>query len=69
MQEEFSTWVLYHSIDIAGLIVLILFSIMQINVVPEKLPPDKFKRIPRSYIVAVNKVKSVLDHKVKLFLC
>jgi DNA-binding LytR/AlgR family response regulator len=32
----------------------------------EKLPPAKFKRIHRSYIVPVDKVQSILNRKVKL---
>jgi DNA-binding LytR/AlgR family response regulator len=39
---------------------------MPLKKVLEKLPADKFKRIHRSYIVSVSKVRSVLHRKVQL---
>jgi DNA-binding LytR/AlgR family response regulator len=32
----------------------------------EKLPEEKFQRIHRSYIVPINKIKSIQNRKVKL---
>jgi DNA-binding LytR/AlgR family response regulator len=32
----------------------------------EKLSPGKFKRIHRSYVVAMSKIKSIANKKVKL---
>ncbi|RYE21928.1 MAG: LytTR family transcriptional regulator, partial [Sphingobacteriaceae bacterium] len=32
----------------------------------EKLPQDQFKRIHRSFVIAVNKIKSIQSRKVKL---
>jgi two-component system LytT family response regulator len=43
-----------------------VLTLMPLKKVLEKLPPDKFRRIHRSYIVAVDKVKSILNRKVKL---
>ncbi len=43
-----------------------VLTLMPLKKVLEKLPPDKFKRIHRSYIVSVDKVRSVLNRKVKL---
>jgi len=43
-----------------------ILTLMPLKKVLEKLPPDKFKRIHRSYIVAVGKVNSVLNRKVRL---
>ena len=43
-----------------------VLTLMTMKSVLEKLPPDKFKRIHRSYIVAVDKVNSVLNRKVQL---
>lgn len=43
-----------------------ILTLMALKVVLQKLPPDKFKRIHRSYIVAVNKVSSILNRKVQL---
>jgi len=43
-----------------------VLTLMPLKKVLEKLPSDKFKRIHRSYIVAVDKVKSILNRKVKL---
>jgi DNA-binding LytR/AlgR family response regulator len=44
-----------------------LLTLMTLKNVLEKLPADKFKRIHRSYIVSVDKIKSVLNRKVQLF--
>lgn len=44
-----------------------VMTLMTLKGVLEKLPPEKFKRIHRSYIVAADKVRSVLNRKVKLF--
>lgn len=43
-----------------------ILTLMPLKKVLEKLPEAKFKRIHRSYIVAVDKVQSVLNRKVKL---
>ena len=43
-----------------------VLTLMPLKKVLEKLPADKFKRIHRSYIVAVDKVNSVLNRKVRL---
>jgi len=43
-----------------------VMTLMPLKKVLEKLPGDKFRRIHRSYIVAVPKVKSVLHRKVQL---
>lgn len=43
-----------------------VLTLMPLKKVLEKLPADKFKRIHRSYIVAVDKVRSVLHRKVQL---
>jgi two-component system, LytTR family, response regulator len=43
-----------------------VMTLMTLKGVLEKLPADKFKRIHRSYIVAVDKVRSVLNRKIKL---
>jgi DNA-binding LytR/AlgR family response regulator len=43
-----------------------ILTLMPLKKVLEKLPPDKFKRIHRSYIVAVDKVRAVLNRKVQL---
>jgi DNA-binding LytR/AlgR family response regulator len=43
-----------------------VMTLMTLKAVLEKLPEDKFKRIHRSYIVAINKVKSILNRKAKL---
>ncbi len=43
-----------------------VMTLMTLKGVLEKLPSEKFKRIHRSYIVAVDKVKSILNRKVKL---
>ncbi len=43
-----------------------ILTLMPLKTVLEKLPQDKFKRIHRSYVVALNKVRSVLNRKVLL---
>ena len=43
-----------------------VLSLMTLKNVLEKLPPEQFKRIHRSYIVSVSKVSSILNRKVKL---
>ncbi len=43
-----------------------ILTLMPLKKILEKLPPDKFKRIHRSYIVAVDKVMAIANRKVKL---
>ena len=43
-----------------------ILTLMTLKGVLEKLPADKFKRTHRSYIVAVDKVTSVLNRKARL---
>lgn len=43
-----------------------VMSLMTLKTVLEKLPAGQFRRIHRSYIVPVNKVKSILNRKVQL---
>ena len=43
-----------------------VMTLMTMKKVLEKLPTGKFKRIHRSYIVAVDKVKSILNRKARL---
>lgn len=43
-----------------------VMTLMTLKSVLEKLPADQFKRIHRSYIVCMDKIKSVLSRKVKL---
>jgi two-component system, LytTR family, response regulator len=43
-----------------------VLTLMTLKGVLEKLPADKFKRIHRSYIVATDKVTSILNRKAKL---
>ena len=43
-----------------------VLTLMTLKGVLEKLPSTKFKRIHRSYIVSVDKVKSILNRKVTL---
>ncbi|MES1216772.1 MAG: LytTR family DNA-binding domain-containing protein [Bacteroidota bacterium] len=43
-----------------------ILTLMPLKKVLEKLPADKFRRIHRSYIVATDKVVSILNRKVKL---
>ena len=43
-----------------------VLTLMSLKKAQEKLPVDKFKRIHRSYVIAVNKVKSIHNRKLKL---
>jgi DNA-binding LytR/AlgR family response regulator len=43
-----------------------VLTLMPLKKVLEKLPSDKFQRIHRSYIVPVNKIRSIQNRKVKL---
>jgi len=43
-----------------------VLTLMPLKKVLEKLPGDKFQRIHRSYIVPVNKIRSIQNRKVKL---
>jgi len=43
-----------------------ILTLMPLKKVLEKLPADKFKRIHRSYVVPVAKVKAVINRKVQL---
>ena len=43
-----------------------VLSLMTLKAVIEKLPADKFRRIHRSYIIPLSKVKSVINKKVLL---
>ncbi|MDR3715023.1 MAG: LytTR family DNA-binding domain-containing protein [Puia sp.] len=43
-----------------------LLSLMTLKSILEKLPPERFKRIHRSYIVPVARVKSILNRKIQL---
>src|SRR5258708_25759304 len=43
-----------------------VLTLMTLKSVLEKLPPAKFKRIHRSYIVPVDKVQSILNRKIRL---
>ncbi|MBS1918544.1 MAG: response regulator transcription factor [Bacteroidetes bacterium] len=43
-----------------------ILTLMTLKKVLDKLPGDKFKRIHRSYIVALSKIKSVLNRKIQL---
>ncbi len=43
-----------------------ILTLMPLKKVLEKLPADRFKRIHRSYLVAVSKVKSIQNRKVQL---
>lgn len=43
-----------------------LMTLMTLKAIIEKLPPEKFMRIHRSYIVPVAKIKSLNNRKVKL---
>jgi len=43
-----------------------VLTLMTLKTAVEKLPADRFKRIHRSYIVASDKVKSILNRKVQL---
>ncbi|OOQ57184.1 LytR/AlgR family response regulator transcription factor [Mucilaginibacter pedocola] len=43
-----------------------VLTLMSLKKALEKLPADKFKRIHRSYIIAVSKVRSIHNRKLKL---
>jgi len=43
-----------------------VLTLMTLKKMQEKLPVDRFRRIHRSYIVSVDKVRSVVNRKVKL---
>lgn len=43
-----------------------VLTLMPLKKVLEKLPQDKFRRIHRSYIVAVGKIRSIQNRKVRL---
>jgi DNA-binding LytR/AlgR family response regulator len=43
-----------------------ILTLMPLKKVLEKLPPDKFQRIHRSFIVAVDKIRSIHNRKVQL---
>lgn len=43
-----------------------ILTLMPLKKVLEKLPADKFQRIHRSYVVPVNKIRSIQNRKVKL---
>ena len=43
-----------------------IMTLMTLKNFVDKLPDDKFKRIHRSYIIAVNKIQSIINKKVKL---
>lgn len=43
-----------------------LMTLTTLKTLLEKLPPPKFKRIHRSYIISLSKLKSVVNKKVKL---
>jgi two-component system LytT family response regulator len=43
-----------------------IMTLMTLKAINEKLPSAKFKRIHRSYIVSLSKIKSVVNRKVKL---
>lgn len=43
-----------------------ILTLMALKKVLEKLPQDSFKRIHRSYVVAVDKVKMIQNRKIKL---
>jgi two-component system, LytTR family, response regulator len=43
-----------------------VLTLMPLKKIMEKLPPEKFRRIHRSYIVSTDKIKSVFNKKVTL---
>ena len=44
-----------------------LLTLMTFKAIMEKLPPVEFRRIRRSYIVPVSKIKSIKSKRVLLF--
>jgi DNA-binding LytR/AlgR family response regulator len=59
--ESLEDYIKIHLIDTKTILTL-----MPLKKVLEKLPAEKFKRIHRSYVVAIGKVSSVLNRKVRL---
>ena len=59
--ESLEDYIKIHLIDTKAILTL-----MPLKKVLDKFPAEKFKRIHRSYIIAVDKVNSVLNRKVKL---
>ncbi len=43
-----------------------VMTLMTMKAVLDKLPADKLKRIHRSYIVSLSKIKSIVNRKVRL---
>jgi len=43
-----------------------VMTLMPLKVIMEKLPPEKFIRIHRSYVVPIAKIKSLANRKIKL---
>ena len=43
-----------------------VMTLMTIKAVLQKLPPEKFKRIHRSYVIPLAKVRSIVNRKVKM---
>jgi DNA-binding LytR/AlgR family response regulator len=43
-----------------------IMTLMTIKALLQKLPPEKFKRIHRSYVIPLAKVRSVVNRRVKL---
>ena len=43
-----------------------VMTLMTLKSILEKLPPDRFKRIHRSYVVHLQKIKSIVNRKVRL---
>jgi len=59
--ESLEDYIKIHLVDTKTVLTL-----MPLKKVLEKLPAGKFRRIHRSYVVAVDKVNSVLNRKVRL---
>lgn len=43
-----------------------IMTLMTLKAILEKLPPEKFKRIHRSYVIPLSKLRSMVNRKVKL---
>lgn len=43
-----------------------ILSLMTLKKILEKLPPEKFKRIHRSYVIAVERIESIHNKKIRL---